>query len=169
MERRTSTELKDLVGRVAAWRGESGGRGSRIPEGLWKAAVEVAQVEGVWATAKALRFNYEGLKVRARQDGGGLAVERVRRSGGAKRAAVAVTNDLDRGASRAAETRARRTEVPSSGSAGAQFIALDMGHLGGAGRTVIDLVGRNGERMRLDVAGGVDVAGLVQTFWSGQS
>jgi hypothetical protein len=29
-------------------------------------------------------------------------------------------------------------------------------------------VGRQGDRMRVDVAGGVDLAGLVQAFWSRQ-
>ena len=51
---------------------------------------------------------------------------------------------------------------------GTRFIALEMGQLGGAGRTVIDLVGRQGERMRVEVAGGVDLSGLVQAFWSRQ-
>jgi hypothetical protein len=152
MKRRTtSAELNEVGRRVAGWREEHGGRGSRIPDELWKAAAGVAQVEGVWRTAKALRFNYEALRERVRQGGSGdVAVEGSRKIGGK------------------AATRAGRAEVPASGSTGARFIALELGQLGGAGRTVIDLVGRQGDRMRVDVVGGVDLAGLVQAFWSRQ-
>jgi len=150
MGRKRSAELNDLGRRVAEWREEHGGRGSRIPDEVWQDAVRVAGVDGVWATAKALRFNYEALRRRVRQGGSGTVVEKPRKVGGT------------------AATRARRTEVAPGGSGGARFIALEMGQLGGAGRTVIDLLGRHGDRMRVDVAGGVDLAGLVQTFWSRQ-
>lgn len=40
------------------------GRGSRIPAALWNDAAGVARVRGVYATARALRLNYEGLKTR---------------------------------------------------------------------------------------------------------
>ncbi len=151
MERKTSAELNDLGRRVAEWREKHGGRGSRIPDELWKDAGLVAKVEGVWATAKALRFNYEALRDRVRQGGSSRAVVKVpRKTGGT------------------AATRARRTEVPPGGSAGASFIAFELGQLGGAGRTVIDLLSRHGDRMRVDVAGGVDLAGLVETFWGRQ-
>jgi len=46
------------------WRRKHGGRGSRIPEGLWAQAAEVARTEGVYATARALRLNYERPKER---------------------------------------------------------------------------------------------------------
>ncbi len=151
MERKTSTEMNDLGRRVAEWREEHGGRGSRIPDELWKDAVRVAKVEGVWATAKALRFNYEALRDRVRQGGSsGAVVKGPRKTGGT------------------AATPARRTEVPPGESAGASFIAFELGQLGGAGRTVIDLLGRHGDRMRVDVAGGVDLTDLVQTFWRRQ-
>lgn len=151
MKRTTSAELKDLGGRVAEWREEYGGRGSRIPDELWKAAAGVARIEGVWRTARALRFNYEALRDRVRQGGsGGVVVEGPRKIDGK------------------AATRAGRAEVPGSGSTGARFIALELGQLGGADRTVIDLVGRQGDRMRVDVAGAVDLAGLVGAFWGRQ-
>jgi len=64
MERRMQRELTALQRRVEVWRRRGGGRGCRIPEVLWKEAVRVAHVAGVYATARALRFNYKGLKQR---------------------------------------------------------------------------------------------------------
>jgi hypothetical protein len=151
MEQRKSAELNDLGRRLDKWREKHGGRGSRIPDELWKDAVQLAKVEGVWASAKALRLNYKALSDRVRQGGSsGVVVKGPRKTGGP------------------AAARARRTEVPPGGKAGERFIAFELGQLGGAGRTVIDFLGRHGDRMRVDVAGGVDLAGLVQTFWSRQ-
>jgi len=65
MKRRTSWDLEELVKRVAEWRQEEGGRGSRIPDGLWQDAVRASRAVGVWATAKALHFNYQALRRRA--------------------------------------------------------------------------------------------------------
>jgi hypothetical protein len=45
------------------------------------------------------------------------------------------------------------------------FIALEMGSPAD-GRTVIELHGRHGDRMRMEVSGGVDVYGLAEKFWS---
>ena len=39
---------------LTSWRDEHGGRGRPIPEELWEAAADVAQVEGLVATARAL-------------------------------------------------------------------------------------------------------------------
>ncbi len=167
MGRRTSTELNELGLRVTEWRKEHGGRGSRIPDQLWKDAVRVAQVVGTWATAKALHFNYDALRARVKQAG---AEGPAKRGGvaGEKRAAVAMARGADPAPACALATRVKRTEVPPNGHAGPSFIALEMGQLGGAGRTVIDLAGHHGDRMRIDVAGGVDLVSLVQTFWSRQ-
>jgi hypothetical protein len=66
MERTVSPRLSAAVQRVEQWRELHGGngRGSQIPEALWNEAVELARVEGVWATARALRFKYERLRER---------------------------------------------------------------------------------------------------------
>lgn len=61
--------------------------------------------------------------------------------------------------------RGERSEV-------AAFIELGPGQLAGAGgKTVVELVGRRGGRMRIDMSGGssVDVVGLAQAFWSHES
>ena len=66
MERTVSKRLSTALQRVEQWRAFQGGsgRGSRIPEELWNAAVKVARVEGLYATARTLRFDYERLKKR---------------------------------------------------------------------------------------------------------
>jgi hypothetical protein len=66
MERTVSPRMSTAIQRVEQWRELHGGngRGSQIPEELWNEAVELARVEGVWATARALRFKYEKLKAR---------------------------------------------------------------------------------------------------------
>ncbi len=58
-------KLIALQRRVEGWRRDGGGRGSRIPQEMWVAAVAVSQTAGLYATARALRFNYENLKKRA--------------------------------------------------------------------------------------------------------
>jgi hypothetical protein len=59
--------------RLEGWREQYGGRGRPIPDGLWNMAVEVAGVEGVAATARALRVDRDRLARRVE-----LARERER-------------------------------------------------------------------------------------------
>lgn len=59
-----STRLVQLFERVGRWRASRESAKSRVPEELWSQAVEVARVDGVWATSKALRFNYCNLQRR---------------------------------------------------------------------------------------------------------
>lgn len=58
------------------------------------------------------------------------------------------------------EDRAEGREAPA-------FVELGAGALGGVGTTIVEMVGRSGGRMRLELRGtsGVDVMGLVQAFW----
>jgi hypothetical protein len=151
MRRRTSQELNKLCQRVTEWRAREGGRGSQIPDQLWNDAVGVARDVGVWATAKTLRFNYERLRDRVKQAGGGEGTAMVRRTEPADRTTA---------------TRGRHDGAASKGNAGPSFVALEMGQLRSGARTVIELVGRHGDRMRVELTGGVDVAGLAQTLWS---
>jgi len=56
-------QLAALQQRVDEWRRKNGGgRGSRIPEEMWKDAVAAARTVGLYPTCRALRFNYEKLK-----------------------------------------------------------------------------------------------------------
>jgi len=64
MDRRMPEEVAALQRRVEAWRADGGGRGRKIPEELWDAAVAVARTAGLYMTARALRFGYQNLKVR---------------------------------------------------------------------------------------------------------
>lgn len=61
-----------------------------------------------------------------------------------------------------------RSETSETGA----FVELSMGQLGcGGGKTVVDLVGPRGGRMRIDVTGTspVDIVALAQAFWSRES
>lgn len=126
-------ELAAARGRFEQWRNRHGGRGRRIPEPLWIEAARVAQVEGVYQTARALRLKLERLEDRV---------------GGSRTA-----SDLD--------GRAR----------GAAFIELTgMGSFGGI-QTVVELVNRGGEQMRVHLAGAstAELMSLAEAFWSRRS
>lgn len=132
-------QLKTLCSRVERWRKHRGGGRSMVPEDLWNAAIEVARVEGVHATSKALRFNYYSLKDRlVLADSTALAQRRP-----------------DRGATFV------EVQMPSLRSPAACESAV-------GDKTVVELVGTGGARMRIDVTGAshVDVVGLAQAFWS---
>jgi hypothetical protein len=132
MKRAVVVELSTLRERVERWRARREGTRARIPEELWNAAVGVARVEGVYATCRALRFNYYSLKDR-----------------------------VDQAESKERAEHADKLE-------GAAFVELGAAELGGSGKTVVELVGRTGGRMRIEMSGasGVDMVGLVQAFWS---
>jgi hypothetical protein len=49
---------------LARWRAEHGGPGIRVPEAMWAEVVEIAQVEGVEATARGLRLDRACLAAR---------------------------------------------------------------------------------------------------------
>jgi len=50
------------------------------------------------------------------------------------------------------------------------FVEMDLGQLHGGGTAVVELLDRDGSRMRVEVtAAMVDVTGLVRTFWSRRS
>jgi hypothetical protein len=173
MARRTSGELEKLVEQVTRWRAQEGGRRSRIPEELWQEAVLAARGVGVWAAAKALRFNYQALRRRVELENGGSEGTPRTPSGG--RGLVAKTSGRSKigmagGAGRATTAgRLRRSSGrPVKEKAVSDFIALEVGQLSGVRRTVIDLESRHGDRIRFEVAGGVDIVGLVQRLWSGQ-
>jgi hypothetical protein len=135
----TTEQLKALCRRVEHWRAHREGR-SRVPEDLWDAAVEVARVEGVHATSKALRFNYYGIKDRlVLADSTALTRRKPDR-----------------------DTTFVEVQMPSVPSLVPRESADD--------RTVVELVGTGGARMRIDIAGasGVDVVALAHAFWSSE-
>jgi hypothetical protein len=143
--REASVELKALKAKVDDWRRRRGKR-TRIPAEMWDEAVRVAKVDGVWATSRATRFRYPELKER-------LAA--------ATRVPVPVMTG-------------KVVELPSGGRAngssryeGEAFVELSMGALAGSTRTVVELVGHSGDRMRVEASGGVDLATLAVAFFRG--
>lgn len=132
-------QFKALRRRVEHWRAHRDGGRSMIPEELWNAAVEVARVEGVHATSKAVRFNYYNLKDRlVLADSAALTPRKP---------------DHD-----ATFVEVQMRALPSLAP---RESAVD-------DKTVVELVGTSGARMRIDVTGAsrVDVVGLAQAFWS---
>jgi hypothetical protein len=156
MKRKASEELNGLRQRVEAWREQHGGRGSLVPDELWNAAVEAALIDGVWATAQALHFNYARLRERVDQAKGGM-------DGGRGKAALALATAAD-AKERGPVTR-RNSGKQVRGNGGSAFIALEMGRLSGPRGAVVDLVNRRGDRMRVEVPDGLDVLGLADRFW----
>ena len=133
-------QLRTLCGRVEHWRKHREGARARVPEELWDAAVEVARVEGVHATCKALRFNYQSLKDR-------LADRAAPSSKRAARLATFVEVQMPAPAS-----------PGSRDSAGSGQTVVELVGTGGA-RMRIDVTGTSN----------VDVVGLAQAFWSRES
>jgi hypothetical protein len=142
----------ELCEGVRQWRKrEGGGRGKRVPEELWEQAVVVARLDGLHATARATRLNYDRLKQRI-----GDAAEAARARG---------AGDAERAIERTGAPRARQ-QAPGADSA--RFIALQVAPRNASHPTTIELVGRHGERMRIEVQGEVDLSGLLQAFGSMQ-
>ncbi len=152
MKRKVSRELETLRQRVEAWRKQDGGgRGSRIPEGLWDEAARIAGTDGLWATSRVLRFNYTRLR------------ERVENTKATKEREQKASSVL---AIRGEPKPVGRRSVAGT-DPGARFVPLELSALGGTPKTVIDLVSRRGDRMRVEVpAGNVDIVGLCDRFWS---
>lgn len=141
--RETSNELKALKADVEEWRKRRGKR-TRIPERFWAEAVRVAAIDGVWAASRATRFRYPELKQR-------LATA-------APRPVVAL---LRTAAQPPAGGRGKGAAHAGSGA----FVELSMDAIGAGARTVVELMGQSGDRMRIEAAGGVDLAGLARAFF----
>lgn len=131
--------LSETRRRLERWRGRHGGPGKRIPEELWGEAVEVARVQGVAPTAKALRLDPRGLR------------RRVAASG------------------EEAPQREPDGPSGSRGSSGPEFVELDARGLFGPKQTVVRVDEGEGRRLVVEVSGEttVDVAAVVEAFGRG--
>lgn len=130
----TTEQLEAVRGRVEHWRKHRNGGRSPVPENLWNAAVDVARVEGVHATSKALRFNYYSLKDRLVRADDVAQTTRSRRDG------TALTQRKpDR------DTTFVEVQMPSAPSLARREPVDD--------KTVVELVGTGGARMRIEVTG----------------
>lgn len=67
--------LEEVGHRFATWRNQRRAR-SRIPKGLWQAAVELCAERPIYQVSSALRLSYNDLKWRVQRAGGmGLATQ----------------------------------------------------------------------------------------------
>lgn len=148
-----SPELLELCAHMAQWRQENGGgRGSRIPEELWQEALVVSRKDGVWTTAQAAHLNYLRLRERSRQ----AAKEKI---------PVAVGGNERR----AQVVRARGKKQDLVAGAGARFVTLQMTAEPPASGATVEFLSHNGDRIRVEVAGAVDMVGLAHAFWGRSS
>jgi hypothetical protein len=157
-----SKELSELYARVSAWRKQEGGggRGTRVPDELWQEAVRVARIDGLYRTAQALRFNYARLKELSGAPDQGKSVAAA---AGGERAAQVEQGSPNKGALVVGASGPRRIDpVPVEVPGPARFVPLT---LAPGRQTTVELLRANGDRMRVEVAGELDVVGLVQTFW----
>ncbi len=53
----STTDLNQLQRQLATWRRRQTGR-ARLPEGLWRAAAELARGQGASTVARTLRLDY---------------------------------------------------------------------------------------------------------------
>ena len=118
---------------LASWRRSYGGRGRPIPVALWSDAADVARVDGVAETARALRLD-------------------------AKRLAKLVENGT--------------ASAPVEPKGFVELVGLGLGGRHEARRVaVFELVGREGDRVRVEVVGDgdagvvVDLVALARAFW----
>jgi hypothetical protein len=130
MRQMASRELMALHQRFEQWRRDRSSRADRIPVQLWDEAAQVARIDGVYATSRVLRLDYNQLKERARVGGGDA------------------------------------TPAPPE-ELGPSFVEVGVGQLVNGGGTVVEFVGRSGDRMRIEVTGArtVDLVGLTEAFW----
>jgi hypothetical protein len=127
---------------------------------LWEQAVGVARVDELSATARATHLNYDRLKQRSKGqkiaagvEVGAVAVRTVKKASGSKSKVIEPSRGV------------KSTEIGRDEGAG--FIALQVApRAPGNTQTTIELTGRHGERMRVEVHGELDVSRLVQAFRS---
>lgn len=115
-------ELAAVRGELDRWRRGFGGRGRRIPEGLWRRAAGVALQWGTAETARTLRLDVARL------------ARRVAAAGG------------------------------DEGAAEASFVEIDAAEMSSALCSTVEVASARGERMRIVVAGRLEVVTLVRAF-----
>jgi hypothetical protein len=126
---------------------------------------------GLYATARATRFNYLRLKERwekatakgQKASATACGVADV----GRRKKALAVVGNRTETANLGVDDDRGDAEVAAGSNS--RFIAVRMPAEAPASRTCIEVVGRHGDRMRVEVAGDIDIIGLAQVFWGRQS
>jgi hypothetical protein len=136
MKREMGPELLALRERVERWRRARPSRTERIPEEIWDEAVGIVQIEGLHATASALRFEYYALKKHVDRVGGGSALATV----------------SDSGAQASPEPTFVQVQLPRHPAGG---LVIELTARGG-----------DRMRIESGDAAQVDVVGMVHAFWS---
>jgi hypothetical protein len=138
MRKTRSVELTALCTQLDQWRQQGGGRGKRVPAALWQQALRVAQADGAYQTARATRLNYDRLR-------------------------TLLAKSETAGTDRRARRQAPKVHEPTTSAA--QFVAVQMKTASCVSSLTIELIRESGERMRIESAGALDVAGIMQAFW----
>src|ERR671923_2202404 len=151
-----SEDLGKLSEAIAKWRGEGGGRGTKIPDELWNEAVRVARVEGVWRTARAMRLEYAALKQRLARAGGEVTTAA---SPARRRRRAGLARPTRQSGRKPPSSRRRKARRQSS-----EFVELSTAQLVGAPPTgtIVEVEDKAGMRMTVRLAkdAPVDVAQL---------
>jgi hypothetical protein len=155
-----SRELEALCTQLAQWRKDGGGgRGKRIPEAVWQQAAAVARVDGIHATARAGRLNVERLKA---------MVAAMSAPARAESEPAKVLSAPHRPSPREGAALARGKKQPLAKPQGAQFVSVQMSPVAPRRAMTIELTSRSGDRMRIESTDAIDLAVVVQSFWSKQ-
>jgi hypothetical protein len=152
-----SRELAGLCTQLAQWRKDGGGGpGKRVPKAVWQQAAAVARADGVHATARATRLNYERLKA-------SVAASEVP---GADDPVQVLDADMKRPGRGDGEALAHSKKPSVRKSLSAQFVSVQMAPVAPRHAMTIELTSRSGERMRIESTEAIDLAVVVQSFWS---
>lgn len=153
-----SRELAALCTQLAQWRKDGGGgRGKRIPDAVWQQAAAVARMDGIHATARAARLNFERLKASvAASDPARAEAEPVN----------VVEADPHQPGRRDSAALARGKKRPLVKPQAAQFVSVQMGPIAPRCAMTIELTSRSGDCMRIESTDALDLAVVVQSFWS---
>lgn len=153
-----SRELATLCTQLAQWRKDGGGgRGKRIPDAVWQQAAAVARVDGIHTTARAARLNYERLKASmAASDSARAEAEPVE----------VLDAGPHRPSRRDSAALARGKKQPSVTPQASQFVSVQMSPVAPRRAMTIELTSRTGDRMRIESTDAIDLAVVVQSFWS---
>ena len=148
--KRSVSTLEQVRRQFDDWR-RTRQRRTRIPNPLWRAAVEVARVHGVYRTAKTLGINSASLKKRMEQDG----AESARAGRGGQGSPVEPAMGMSE----------------ASAAAGATFLELPPPPWTAGSECILELEDAGGARMRvcLKSLATPDLAALSRSFWEATS
>ena len=155
--------LEGIRRRFERWRRAHRAR-SRLPEGLWAAAVQAALAFGIHRVSRALRLDYYALKQRVEQQSAAVVPLRGRaaRRATAAKASKAVNASKGAGAGTAGDA------VRAARAAGTTFLELPAAMPVGGCQYTLELEDADGAKMRVHVQGvqAPDLATLSRSFWN---